>query len=100
MDLCRILILKLYEKNHPHYNDKIRSNSKLFNYISNESKILIVDDNVFTGRTINYVTEFLINKGLKKENIRSATLTAPYNHKPDYYASEEIISFPWNPIGV
>lgn len=101
LNFSRFLVLELYKRNYPHYiNLENDYNDKTFNNIDNESKILIVDDNIFTGRIIDYITEFLINKGLKKENIRSATLTAPYNHKPDYYASEEIISFPWNPIGV
>ena len=99
--ISRKLVMEIYKRTDPCYVDENNSSSnKIFKKYGLESSILIVDDNVFTGKTLECVTRFLVGKGFNKEKMRKATITAPYQYKPDYYASEKELSFPWNPVGI
>ncbi len=63
-----------------------------------ESPILLVDDNSFTGRTLEFWKEVI----RKRANVSTYTLTitAIGDYRPDYVCSTKWASFEWRPIGV
>jgi len=95
----RNIVLSIYKKNYPVIENTVYNNYLLEKF-NKESKILILDDHAYTGRTIESTINFLISKDFKRENIKSCVLSSSNGYKPDYYATQEALSFPWNPIGV
>ena len=70
-------------------------------YLRNGDKILFVDDIFDTGRTMNYLVECIVDKGIPREDIKVAVhdykITAFRQHgpvKPDYFCRKLEIEKP------
>jgi len=62
------------------------------------SEILLVDDNAFTGKTLELWKQSIENKVNKK--VHTFTLTVTGDYRPDYFCVEGWRSFEWRPIGI
>ena len=60
--------------------------------------ILLVDDNVYTGKTLELWKTKLYNVGSSR--VTTFAITATGDYLPDYYCTTDWISFSWRPIGV
>ena len=65
-------------------------------------KVLVVDDDAATGETLRVAIEHLIEKGAKRENIKTAVLqlhpraTTIADSRPDFYIKTNNLTFPWS----
>ena len=64
----------------------------------NTREMLLVDDNAFTGKTIEMWKDRLQNRTNK--NVLTFTITVTGDYRPDYFCIEGWRSFEWRPIGI
>jgi len=84
-----------------HRADRVMVDGWTYNpdYLRQGDKILLVDDIFDTGRTINYLAEIIIDKGIPRHDIKIAVhdyKVRKYTHtqlpiQPDYYCYKHII---------
>lgn len=64
------------------------------NFDCKGKKILIVDDTIHTGKTLEIVTKNLEKRGAKQ--IKSAAINCINNNLADYFLTKGKIKFPWS----
>lgn len=56
--------------------------------------VLIVDDTIHTGKTLDIAQDNLIGRGAKQ--IKSAAINYVNGHMPDYFVARGKVKFPWS----
>lgn len=65
--------------------------------LSGNLRILIVDDGVQTGKTMEFVKKILIKKGARPENIKTAVVNViGKKYRPDFVLTNKRIIWPWS----
>ncbi len=89
------------------YKRIYRSSEKLFpgdddldelSKYEKDSPILLVDDNSFTGKTLELWKQKI--KGITGKLVWTYSITVTGSYEPDYYSIKGWRSFEWRPIGI
>ena len=93
-----------------HNHDDIRIDGWTYNpeYLRQGDKVLLVDDIFDSGRTINYLTNVLLEHGVPRKDLKVAVHDYKYfNYKdhsdsiiPDYYCKKHVIDAPENDLWI
>jgi hypoxanthine phosphoribosyltransferase len=86
-----------------HRSDRVRIDGWTYNpeHLRNGDKVLFVDDIFDTGRTLNYLVECILDKGLPRKDVKIAVhdykVTPRSRHlpiTPDYWCSKMVVEKP------
>jgi hypoxanthine phosphoribosyltransferase len=65
--------------------------------LDSKYRVLIVDDGVQTGKTMEVVKQILVRKGAKPENIKTAAVNViGKKYRPDFFLTTKRIYWPWS----
>lgn len=109
LNLLRIIEMSFYSWKHQNTKSKKQINKEIINFFEKELKInkiskkrplVIVDDAIDTGNTINQIVKSLEQCGLNKEAIKVVvvvhTLPDPFIIADYYKYKDVILRFPWS----
>ena len=93
-----------------HDHDEVRIDGWTYNpeYLRQGDKVLLVDDIFDSGRTINYLADVLLRRGVPRKDLKIAVHDYKYfsykddGHifQPDYYCNKHIIDSPDDDIWI
>ena len=93
-----------------HDHDEVRIDGWTYNpeYLRQGDKVLLVDDIYDSGRTINYLADVLLQRGVPRKDLKVAVhdyknftyKDTSDSYKPDYYCTEHTIDRPENDVWI
>ena len=93
-----------------HDHDEVRIDGWTYNpeYLRQGDKILLVDDIYDSGRTVNYLAEVLLQRGVPRKDLKVAVHDYKYfsykdhtnSYKPDYYCIKHTIDTPEDDVWI
>ena len=93
-----------------HDHDEVRIDGWTYNpeYLRQGDKILLVDDIYDSGRTVNYLADVLLQRGVPRKDLKVAVHDYKYfsykdhtnSYKPDYYCIKHTIDTPEDDVWI